>query len=275
MKPVPNVDPHLRVHSVFDAVFRMLFPLPEVCDLLGFRAVSERLQGAPGWFLWLAGRPGAFGLELVEAAHCAAGDADACVGTFILRYYPAQDDDILDLLSREEQAIRQGDLFDHTGTPTLDGLALIPEDMFRVGSLDVSLDLDGRGHGFRLHGPWPVETAVPDLPSLPWSGERRQEAWDLAWLLANRLLAAFSRHIKMGPAWAAVHGWDGGSRNLALTVLFGQRGLPSHASLGEPDGLLLCEAHGEAPLPGSSWLNPLWWLAPSLQFSTAVAEYAD
>lgn len=275
MRTLPNPDPFQTVFTAFDAVFRMLFPVPEARRVLGYRGISERLAGRSGWFLWFDESPGAYSMELADAHLVADGGGDASLGIFALKYYPGLDDSCLALLSPREQEARTGALFDATGTPTLDGLALLDEDLFVVGFLDVLIRPGGGGYEFRLR-------SREGAPVARGAGERAR-AWRRAWTLADRLIVAFGHHHSLPPARVSVVRRDGARQgtDYVMHVAFGRRDLLLDqvlplARAGHP-------AHVAGPRDGRGlgsrdlgrWFNPQWWLAPELHFCAEGVEYLD
>jgi hypothetical protein len=118
---------------------------PEVARRAGLAAASEVWGGAaprelPAWYLWLAGRRGAWQVELAEAR--LLEDARSAAGRFTVRHYPAPDDPRLASFDPEERAAAAAWL-DGTGTPRIDAGSAIGARLFAVGVLEWAVDLEG------------------------------------------------------------------------------------------------------------------------------------
>lgn len=114
---------------------------PEIARRAGLAAASEVWGGdapreRPAWYLWLAGRRGAWQLELAEAR---ALEGAAVHGRFTVRYYPAADDPLLAAFDAEERAAAARWL-DGTGTPRIEAAAMLPARLFTVGAVEWAVD---------------------------------------------------------------------------------------------------------------------------------------
>jgi hypothetical protein len=123
------------------------FGAPEVRRRTGLQAASEIWGGStprdrPGWYLWLAGRPGAYQLAL-EGAERMAGDASLLLGRLSICYYPSPRDRALEGFSAEEVAIATGEWMDASGAPRIELADRIPPGSFSVGAIECVLDPEG------------------------------------------------------------------------------------------------------------------------------------
>ena len=126
----------------------------------GLRYVSHMWDTQPYWYLWLAGCRGVYRLELSGAQEVSGYD---WVAEFLVKYYPAIDEDFFQGLSFLEKACRQSDIFktrpasgggcpchggpaithgepfadlrDGTGAPSAQHAGVIPPEFFYAGHL--------------------------------------------------------------------------------------------------------------------------------------------
>lgn len=128
----------------FQALLARGLAAPEIARRAGVAAASEVWGGLaprelPAWYLWLAGRRGAWQLELADAR--ALEGAPGIVGRFTIRHYPAPDDPLLASFDPEERAAAAAWL-DGTGTPRIDAAWAIGPRLFAVGAVEWALDLE-------------------------------------------------------------------------------------------------------------------------------------
>lgn len=275
MTPIQNIDPYLAVYAAFDSVFRMVFPMPEARRMLGFKAISERREEPCGWFLWFDECPGVYSMELALAEHMDDGDARGSVGIFVLKYYPGLDDPCLASCLHDELVLRRSDVFDHTGTPTLDGMRCIGEDQFVIGFLDVMAWHGGGGYEFRLRSTEasnydPLSEDVPER-------DGRSPVWRLSWQLVDKLITAFCNHYRLPPADVAVQRQDGA---VPRTRYMLSACLGCHGVLDELLPLLKIQRLTPHELAGfvqdfDRWINPDWWLAANFRFNTEGVDFID
>jgi hypothetical protein len=128
----------------FQATLARGLAAPEIARRARLAAASEVWGGVeprdlPAWYVWLAGRRGAWQVELAEARTLDA--ARAVVGRFTIRHYPAVTDPLLAAFDPEEQAAAAAWL-DGTGTPRIDAAWAIPARLFAVGAVEWAMDLE-------------------------------------------------------------------------------------------------------------------------------------
>lgn len=128
----------------FQATLARGLAAPEIARRAGVAAASEVWGGdaprdLPAWYLWLAGGPGAWQLELSDARPVEGTTAVA--GRFTIRHYPAADDPRLARFDPEERAGAAAWL-DATGTPRIEAASAIPGRLFAVGAVEWALDLE-------------------------------------------------------------------------------------------------------------------------------------
>lgn len=200
-------DPVEDLLKIFDAAFRIVVPGPGR-QVIGLKSISEKQDGAPGWYLWFEDRPGAYLLELADAGLRAAGGErpaqhrQAVQGLYRIKYYPDREDPLsLSLFSITEQTFRASDCFDGTGTPDFERGGEIPDPFFQIGMIEAGLSADSRGFVLRLGAPerwvtWSVEGMKAtdergEIHSLRAAGEKDRNipAWAWAHFLMDRLVS--------------------------------------------------------------------------------------
>jgi hypothetical protein len=110
----------------------------KVKEVLGITAVSQVWAEKPAWYFWISEAPGVYHLQMENAS--AAGDFTR--GVFSIKCYPFPHGEIFHAFSGEEQELIQSDLFDHTNTPRLENLSIIPESFFNVGIMEYGISSD-------------------------------------------------------------------------------------------------------------------------------------
>ena len=292
-----------EVLGVVDRALRLVGVSHQARQAVGLEGVSPFILGRPGWYLWPGAGQGAFGLEL--AACQETGPPGQSQGSFLLKYYPALDSEVLASFAALERLARDSDYFDHTGTPTLDGALELPQDLFVVGRLDYGLDAKAQRLCLHLEAPERWETVcaqglslpgpdgVPRLELAPGSPDRRAPAWDLAWDLTDRLLRLLClayrvapRRVEIGQSGDLTPQGPAGSApeairrhlrvDLDLHHQHGPRPLLILAQLQPPSLLpepqaLLRAIHRQAPSPPAAWVNPQWWEVGRGHYSAAGA----
>ena len=125
MQPKPTIDPAGTIEAIFFQMFYRLFNNEGARRHLGFTHINFYMnqEGMPGWHLWLDGRPGAYQIEL-SAQSCDIDEGlEDCslpvLGQFIVRYFPDEAENTFNTFSFFEQMLRVGEMFDQTGTPTV------------------------------------------------------------------------------------------------------------------------------------------------------------
>ncbi len=199
-------DPVEELLKIFDVAFRLVVPGPGR-QVVGLKSISEKQNGAPGWYLWFEDCPGAYLLELADAgtrsetAGKPAVTREAVQGSFRIKYYPdLSDPSSLSLFSASEQLFRRSDCFDETGTPDFERGGEIPDSFFQMATIEAALSADGRGFVLRLDAPerwvtWAVEgvSATDEQGNLhhlraPGEKDRDIPAWKWSWFLMDRLV---------------------------------------------------------------------------------------
>lgn len=227
MEPVIHVDPILNVYSILDGLFRSVVPNEAARKFFGIKAISEKLSGPPGYYLWFGEKPGAYLLELIDGTvedvshntrHDAITQGASSRGRLRIKYFPAVDDssDVFEDFSFYEQLVRMSDLFDGTGTPTFEGSEKIDDTYFVVGNLDMRVTAERELIEITLNAPDRWKTFHPTGLSVspnregsveviaPGGKDRDVQAWALSWFLFDKLISGFCYAYKTFPQYIAV-----------------------------------------------------------------------
>ena len=120
--------------------------VPGLPEELGLTGLGERWEGPggsdrPGWYVWLAGRAGAYELLLAGLGADPPGSAWAR-GHFLVKYYPKPNESAFAGFSARERRLVAGGHIGPAGAPRLEAQALIDDSAFAVGIVDLALALD-------------------------------------------------------------------------------------------------------------------------------------
>jgi hypothetical protein len=220
-------DPVEDLLKIFDAAFRVVVPGPGR-QIIGLKSLSEKQNGAPGWYLWFEDRPGAYLLELAESGartesyRGSVSHRKAVQGLYRVKYYPDIEDPLSgSLFSAAERDLRKSDCFDETGTPDFERGEEIPDAFFQTGTIEVGLSADTQRLVLRLDAPdrwvtWKVEgVAETDEQGhnhrLRAAGvkDRDVPAWQWSWFLMDRLVQTLCLAYTSQPRQVALYNAPG------------------------------------------------------------------
>jgi len=146
---IPHSDPVAVVESNLHSMFINTFSKEEVRKYFGYSHISPFYSegGFPGWYLWFDEQPGAYGIFITEAVHTAShskeNNSASIVATRLrVEYYPSPEERTFEHFSYIERTLRVSNLFDETGTPTLEGRQEFDEGVFLVGYLEFMIHPD-------------------------------------------------------------------------------------------------------------------------------------
>lgn len=108
--------------------------------LLDLKGVSQVWGDRAEWYVWIDGAAGVYALVYEEGEAIQAADQTLYAGQFAVKCYPYVSAGVFDAFSPQEREIVNSDLFDHTHTPRLEARQEIPESLFTVGSISITLD---------------------------------------------------------------------------------------------------------------------------------------
>ena len=147
--------------------------VPGLPEELGLTGLGERWEGPegsdrPGWYVWLAGRAGAYELLLAGLGADRPESAWAC-GHFLVKYYPKPDEPVFAGFSARERRLVTGGHIGPAGTPRLEAQTLIDDSAFAVGVVDVALALDDSAARLAISSldrirAWPDQGGSPARP---------------------------------------------------------------------------------------------------------------
>jgi hypothetical protein len=110
---------------------------------IGFTGVSQIWGDRPAWYFWLADSPGAYQLEMMHTEEDTDPREDRYTAAFKVKCYPYQDRSAFQSFSFFERELVKSKLFDSTNTPVFEHRGEIPDDLFTVGTVEISMDLTG------------------------------------------------------------------------------------------------------------------------------------
>ena len=179
---------------------------------LGLTGVSQVWKDQPNWYFWLAQGPGPFSLQLERTEVLPTTRSEIRRGFFSLRLFPYPHQEVFSRFSPEEREQIQSAHFDHTGTPRLQSIRRVPDNLFHIGVLEWLLDqrqgtsalvfdsltsLRVRSADGRPAGLSDAKTSgAPDLGRLI----RDVPGWDLGLPFFDRILCLYAYYRKQSPA---------------------------------------------------------------------------
>lgn len=164
---------------------------------VGITNVSQVWSEHPGWYLWLQGAVGVYGLELVEAAPLDGPDSPLIRGRFAIKLYPRPGQPVFETFSPQERALVQGPLFDHHPTPTFEGQEAIAPHLFQVGLMEMIADPEDDWALFSLSA---LDAGLARDSDQDGALVRRVPGWDLSHQLFRLLLSLYAFSSKNRPA---------------------------------------------------------------------------
>jgi hypothetical protein len=308
----------IDIQSVFrnklDSLLTTASWTEELKQLLGMTGVSPVWDDVPAWYFWIDGAPGVYALALEEVFE-KSEDATALHGLFSLKCYPFSGREEFAGFSFVERELVTSKFFDATNTPQFEHRTSIPPSLFVVGAVECVLDRENRWSLLTLESQdvmrarYEAETLedypLIDLSRFYCSGDigRSIQAWDLSYLLFDRLVSLWAHFGGMPPSkvvlerspgfehvytdsgeWSCEENPDREIRS--LSVLFGESDgqctsdeivtCDPHALgitvLYPSDSQCSCSAHGHHPPEGSSYVNRLWWTIPASNFKSELCS---
>lgn len=267
---------------------------------VGLAGMSQIWEDAPGWYLWLRDRAGAYGLELAEATPPDSPGGPVS-GLFTIRYYPSPDEAAFNQFSNLERRLVLGPEFDHSGTPCFEARDSLAPELFVVGAMELALDPD---NGWALFGLSALDECLCLEADGPSWAVRRVPGWELSLPLFSALagLHAFSnRHTPLQARICQMPGLEQVTRQgqtewresdaaalHSMEVLFGPEPGAAPAGAGRlmderrPEGpatVVLDQAftchhfHGPGPLVcGQPAFSPDWWSLANCGYTSELAS---
>jgi hypothetical protein len=112
---------------------------------IGLNGVSQIWNDRPSWYFWLADSPGVYRLEMMDSEEGIDIQGDRYTAIFKIKCYPYQEHPEFQSFSFLEKELVQSKLFDHTNTPAFEHQGDIPDDLFTVATVEMTLDPEGHG----------------------------------------------------------------------------------------------------------------------------------
>lgn len=117
---------------------------------IGFNGVSQIWGGRPAWYFWLADSPGVYQLEMMDAEEDTITPEGLCTAFFKVKCYPYQECSAFQSFSFLERKLVKSNLFDETNTPVFEHQDDIPDDLFTVATIEITMDVTGHTAIFSL-----------------------------------------------------------------------------------------------------------------------------
>jgi len=314
MESVLHIDPISNLQHLIDKIFRTIFPNEEARRFFHFAGVSEKISSELGWYLWFSDIPGVYLLDLEDTQvlqEDAVGtdslekEKYALSGDFTIKYFPdLRGDKYFTSFSEEERRIRASRLFDHTGTPILEGDDQIPPPFFQVGLLNILYDRKHKRLELSLLAPdrWAAlqdhQAECGEIPTAE-TEDRNVPAWELSFFLVDRLINSLGYSYKTKPQ--CVHVFQRESPSTGVQgedevcqesispskelILFGSFPIlddlldtekeefdidqynTNLEEWGNINGWNLLEWQKTPPKDPQLWINPEWWEAANIEIT--------
>jgi len=184
----------------------------EVKRLLQITGVSQVWRdGPPAWYFWIDSAPGVHELRLEDSFARDSRGRELCTGLFAIRFYPFPNNEIFNHFSFEEQTFMQSSFFDDSNTPKFEYYTEIPELLFKVALLELTVDTRNNQTLFRLESLDRIRTRFKKETTLdckPFEKRRRFHSgetdrdvpgWDLGYSLYDRILGLYAYYSKTKP----------------------------------------------------------------------------
>jgi hypothetical protein len=117
---------------------------------IGFTGVSQIWGDRPAWYFWLADSPGVYQLEMMHTEEDIDTREDRHTAVFKVKCYPYQELSTFQSFSFLERELVKSKLFDDTNTPVFEHQGDIPDDLFMVATVEITMDPAGHTAIFSL-----------------------------------------------------------------------------------------------------------------------------
>lgn len=183
----------------------------DVKSATGLQAVSQVWGKKPAWYFWVSDTQGVYALQL-EGITAPESDRQNWVsGIFAVKCYPFPHETVFESFSFQERSLILSDSFDHTHTPRFSHREQIPDTLFNVAAVELSVDRDDSLALFTLEGLDLMHISydsdvIQSYPVLQkekrfkrGETDRNVPGWDLSYPLFDRLLCLYSFYSKKTP----------------------------------------------------------------------------
>ena len=117
---------------------------------IGFNGVSQIWGGRPSWYFWLTDSPGVYQLEMMDTEDDTGTREDQSTAFFKVKCYPYEACSAFQSFSFLERKLVKSNLFDDTNTPVFEHRGDIPDDLFTVATVEITMDVTGHTAIFSL-----------------------------------------------------------------------------------------------------------------------------
>jgi hypothetical protein len=117
---------------------------------IGFKGVSQVWEGPPAWYFWLQDVTGVFHLALLNAEDVSVEKEGLPRALFAIKFYPYKHGGYFKSFSFLEKKLICSNFFDSTNTPVFEFRKKIPQDLFNVAMLEITMDHNAQQVLFRL-----------------------------------------------------------------------------------------------------------------------------
>lgn len=184
----------------------------KVKALIGLKAVSPVWGDKPGWYFWISKTSCAYYFELRETLDDVWDTDHLASGLFMVKCYPYANTQAFHHFSFEEQAFVQSELFDHTHTPRFEQREIIPDSLFNVAAIELTIDSTENLALFSLEALDSIQVhhsrkyfqSYPEIKKEKRynAGEKASDipGYDLSYPFFSSLLSLYSFYSKKTPA---------------------------------------------------------------------------
>jgi len=186
--------------------------IEEVKRLLQITGVSQVWRdGPPAWYFWIDTVPGVHELRLEDTFTRDSEGRELNTGLFAVKFYPFPHTEIFNHFSFEEQTFIQSSFFDDSNTPMFEYYTEIPDVLFKVAVIELTLDTENNQALFKLESLDRIRTRFKKetvLECKPFNKNRRFHGgetdrdvpgWDLGYSLYDRILGLYANYSKTHP----------------------------------------------------------------------------
>jgi hypothetical protein len=168
-------------------------------------------DGPPAWYIWIGPSPGVHELRLEDTFARNADGQELYSGLFAVKFYPFPHSTVFHDFSLEEQTFVQSSFFDDTNTPKFECYSNIPDLLFKVATLEFTIDAQRKQTLFKLESldrirtRFNKEVTVGSKLFNQKKGVRKGEidrdvpGWDLGYHLYNRILGLYAYYSRTKP----------------------------------------------------------------------------
>ena len=187
--------------------------IEEIKQVLQLTGVSQVWgDGPPAWYFWVGSAPGVHELRLEDTFARNSGGQELYSSLFAVKFYPSPHSPVFHDFSSEEQTFLQSPFFDDTNTPKFECYDKIPDLLFKVATLEFTIDTQSNQTLFKLESLDRIRTRFNKETTVEWrplkqkkrfrKGEidRDVPGWDLGYYLYDRILGLYAYYSRTKPS---------------------------------------------------------------------------